>query len=80
MEIQKTEAVLIHAGVVIARTKTSARSGAIVSYGWDRVGKAIHEIGKARVSRAKGYLENQELMLSLEDRVALVNLGGGEPI
>lgn len=80
MEAQKSEAVLVHAGVVVAMAVTSARAGEVVSYGWERVGNAIHEVGKARVSRAKRYLNDAELMLSLEDRVALVNRGGGEPI
>lgn len=80
MDNQKSEAVLIHAGVVIARAVTSARSGAVVSYGWERAGNAILEVGKAKVSRAKRYLKDGELMMSLDDRVALVNMGGGEPI
>ena len=80
METQKTLAVLVHAGVVVAQANTSARAGEVVSYGWDRAGDAIHEVGRARVSRAKRYLDDIELMLSLEDRVALVNRGGGKPI
>lgn len=79
MEAKKSEAVLIRSGAVVARAFTAARSGAVVSYGWDRAGNAIHEIGRAKVSRAKRYLEDKELMLSLVDRVAIVNSGGGEP-
>lgn len=65
---------------MVARAFTAARSETVVSYGWDRAGNAIHEIGRAKVSRAKRYLEDKELMLSLVDRVAIVNSGGGEAV
>lgn len=80
METKKTRAVLVQAGQVVAQTYTTARAGDTVSYGWERAGGAIHAVGRARVSRAKRYLNDNELMLSLEDKVALVNRGGGEPI
>lgn len=82
MNTAKTEAVLIRAGRVVARTTTAARAGDVVNYGWARCagGSAIHEVGTAKVSRARKYLLDNDLMLSLDDKEAFVNNGGGAPI
>jgi hypothetical protein len=76
----KTTAVLIEAGRVVAQTQTSAKSGEIVYYGWQQSGRALVMVGTAKISRARRYLDNRELMLGLEDRLALVNRGGGDLI
>ena len=76
----KTTAVLIEAGHVVAQTVTAAKSGEVVSYGWQQSGNTLVQVGMVKISRARRYLDNRELMLSLENRVALVNRGGGDLI
>ena len=78
--MEKSTAVLIRAGVVVAYTNTTAKNGDVVSYGWKCIGNAIHEVGKAKVSRAKKYLDDAELMFKLEEKFAFVNYGSGEPV
>ena len=80
MSAEKTTAVIIRNGVAMAQTKTAAGNGERVHYGWDTInnGKAIHEIGTGKISRAKKWLDDDELMEALGS--AHVNYGGGEPV
>ena len=77
---EKTEAVIIRNGYPVARTKSAAKNGDYVDYGWETVDDdwAILKIGEGKISRAKKWLGNDELMLSLD--YAYVNYGGGEPV
>lgn len=69
-----TTAVLIKNGTIIGYTKTTARNGATVAFGTHKLEKgAILEAGRAKVSRAKKYLDNKELMYEIEDNFYYVN-------
>lgn len=75
----KTQAVLVSGGRVVAEATTSAKNGDVVSYGFEKAqGGNLVQLGTAKVSRAKKYLGNSELMESLQYRLALVNFGGGD--
>ncbi len=75
----KTTAVLIRAGRAVAQCETAARDGDVLSYGFERVrGGALLEIGRAKVSRARKYLGDAELMSALD--TAIVNRGGGPEV
>lgn len=80
MTNQKSLAVLISAERVIAQCYTTAKNGDLVSYGFKKTddGKLL-EIGKAKVSRAKKYLSDHDLMyrLDMQDD-AFVNKGFGD--
>lgn len=69
MSNTKSEAVLLVNSTPIARLFTTANNGAIVSYGYSRLENgAIVESGKAKVSRNKKYLDNQQLIWELSER------------
>lgn len=76
MNDSKTSAYLIRAGRVVAIADTAAKSGDVVSYGFTVLDDCIHEVGKAKVSRAKKWDRYEPIN---EDR-AFVNYGGGAPV
>jgi len=75
--MKKTQAVLIEAGRPVAQTETTARGGDVVSYGKALRDGGIHEYGRAKVTRAKKYLGDGELIEALPS--VDVNFGGGAP-
>ena len=70
-------AILLKAGYPVGLAKTSATAGDIVCYGETLEGGGLHEFGRAKVSRARKYLDNLSLLNSLP--LFAVNFGGGEP-
>jgi hypothetical protein len=70
-------AVLIRAGRPVAQCVSAYPAGTVVAYGFARArGGNLVEVGRAKLSRARRYLDDRELMCStLPD--ALTNLGGG---
>lgn len=85
---EKSMAYLIRDGRLVATAETSAKSGEVVSYGFTELDNCIHEVGRAKVSRAKKW-ERIEQGSSHRDEDgewwpgvphALVNYGGGAPI
>ena len=67
-----TNAVLIQAGHPVARCRTAARGGTVLSFGFDTSGGLLVEAGRGRVSRARKYDELDALPS------AMVNAGGGK--
>lgn len=70
-------AILLEAGYPVGLAKTSATAGDTVCYGETLSSGGLHEFGRAKVSRAKKYLDNLPLLDSLP--LFAVNFGGGEP-
>ena len=82
-KMKKSEAVILRAGRPVALTETAAKNGDVVYYGWDTVndGMALHSVGRGKISRAKKWLGDKELMYALEMKgYAFVNFGGGAPL
>lgn len=77
MNASKSPAYLIRNGIPVAVAYTAARSGEVVSFGFDVLdgGRCIHEVGRAKVSRAKKWARWAP---GLE--FAYVNYGGGAPL
>lgn len=70
-----SRAVLLRAGCPVAYAETEVPSGRVVCYGPRELDGAILEVGRAKVSRARKWLGDPELMEAL-DR-AYVNFGAG---
>lgn len=77
MNASKSPAYLIRNGLPVAIAFTSAKNGDVVSYGFEVLdhGRCIHEVGRAKVSRAKKWAR---WAAGLEQ--AFVNYGGGAPL
>lgn len=67
MKTQATLAVLVKNGAVVGTTVTTARNGALVDFGKQQLkDSGVLTVGSAKISRAKKYLNNKELMYNLE--------------
>lgn len=76
----QTQAVLLVNSQPIASLSTSAKNGATVSYGYTQLDNGlIHEVGRAKISRNKKYLNDNNLMyhLSMEKPVYINNANDG---
>lgn len=86
-EKEKTLAALVkHNKILVGCTYTAATNGEIVSYGHALPdGKGIHEVGRAKISRAKKWLRRLDPADTLFEPWLLatcydVNRGGGPVI
>lgn len=67
MTTQPTLAILVSNSMgIIGTCKTTARNGAVVSYGTQLKDGNLLEVGRAKISRSKKYLQNDQLMYDLE--------------
>jgi hypothetical protein len=71
-------AILLEAGYPVGLARTSAAAGDTVCYGVALKTGGLHQLGRAKISRAKKYMDDAFLLDSLE--VFQINLGGGTPI
>lgn len=88
MNASKSPAYLIRNGLPVAIADTAAKNGEVVSFGFEVLDGCIHEVGRAKVSRAKKWDRIAEKCSFLSSdgewepglEFAYVNYGSGAPL
>ncbi len=78
MTVEKTEAIILSAGRPVATCTTALRGGDHCCYGELLPGGDLHQYGTGTISRAKKWMGDDELLMSIPARS--VNQGGGGSI
>jgi len=73
--MKRTTAVILQNGHPVAQTESNGRAGEVVTFGYYLVDNALNEsrekdllnVGTGTISRAKKYLEDDELLYELPD-------------